>query len=41
MRQTDEQKQRQRSRNMALLTVLGGLVVLFYALSVVRFGATG
>lgn len=41
MQQTDEQKRRQRSRNLALLAVLSGLVVLFYALAVVRFGEGG
>jgi len=41
MLQTDEQKRRQRSRNLALFAVLGGLAALFYALAVVRFGATG
>lgn len=41
MQQTDEQKRRQRGRNLALLAVLGGLVVLFYALAFVRFGSGG
>ncbi len=41
MLQTDEQKRRQRSRNLALFAVLGGLVVLFYALAIVRFGPDG
>lgn len=41
MQQTEEQKRRQRNRNLALLAVLSGLVVLFYALAIVRFGSEG
>lgn len=39
MQMSDEQKRRQRSRNRALLVVLGGLAVLFYALAFVSFGS--
>ena len=41
MQLTDEQKRRRRSRNLALGAVLLGLVALFYALAVVRFGDGG
>ena len=36
MRLTDEQRRRQRSRNIALLVVLLGLVGLFYVITMVR-----
>jgi len=38
MPMTDEQKRRQRSRNLALFAALAALVVLFYALAFVSFG---
>jgi hypothetical protein len=34
----DERQRRQRSRNLALLAVLLGLVALFYAITIVRMG---
>ncbi len=34
----DETKRRQRQRSIAIAVGLGVLVVLFYALTVVRFG---
>jgi hypothetical protein len=37
---TPEQR-RQRSRNLAMLAVLGGLVVLFYVITIVKMGGTG
>ena len=38
MKMEDERQRRQRRRNLALLVALAGLVVLFYAITVVRFG---
>ena len=35
---TDAQKKSQRSRNIAIGLVLGGLVALFYGATVVKFG---
>lgn len=35
---TPEQRKRQRAKNLALLAVLVGLVVLFYAVTIVRMG---
>lgn len=35
---TDAQKKSQRARNIAIGLVLGGLVVLFYGATVVKFG---
>ena len=35
---TDEQKRRRRARNIALALVLGGLVVLFYLITLFRLG---
>ncbi len=32
---------RLRGRNLALLAVLGGLAVLFYLITIVRFGGGG
>ncbi|WP_377292819.1 hypothetical protein [Rhizobium sp. SG2393] len=37
---TDKQKKSRRGRNIALGLVLGGLVVLFYVITVIKF-ATG
>ena len=37
-RHVSEQHRRNRSRNLALLAVLGGLVVLFYVITLVRMG---
>ena len=34
-----EQKRRRRARNIVLALVLAGLVVLFYAITVVRVGS--
>ncbi len=33
-----DQHRRQRGKNIALLAVLGGLVVLFYLVTIVRMG---
>ncbi len=38
-RQLSEQHRRNRGRNLALCAVLGGLVVLFYVITIVRMGA--
>ena len=38
---TEEQKRRRRARNIAIALVLGGLVVLFYALTIIKVGQTG
>lgn len=38
MKLTEEQEKRRRSRNLAILAVLCGMVVLFYVLGVVKFG---
>lgn len=35
---TPEQRRRQRNKNLAMLAVLVGLVVLFYAVTLVRMG---
>lgn len=35
---SEEQKRRRRARNIALACVLGGLVVLFYLLTVFKLG---
>ncbi len=35
-----EQHKRRRSRNLALAGVLAGLVVLFYAVTLVKFGGS-
>ena len=35
---TEEQKRRRRARNIAIALVLGGLVVLFYVLTIVKLG---
>jgi len=37
-RQLSEQHRRNRGRNLALLAVLVGLVVLFYVITLVRMG---
>lgn len=34
-------QRRQRARNLATLAVLAGLVVLFYAVTIVKFGGAG
>lgn len=34
----DDPKKRQRAKNLALLAVLVGLIVLFYAITIVRMG---
>ena len=36
---TEEQKRRRRQRSIAIAVVLGLLVVLFYAITVVKLGA--
>ncbi|MDC0033378.1 hypothetical protein OAJ57_02300 [Alphaproteobacteria bacterium] len=41
VRQSDEQRRRQRDRNIALAAVLIGLVALFYAITVVRIAGAG
>jgi hypothetical protein len=35
---TDEQKRRQRARSIAIAIALGALVVLFYAITIVKLG---
>jgi len=35
---TDEQKRRRRARSIAIALSLGALVILFYALTLVRLG---
>lgn len=35
---TPEDRRRRRVRNLAMLAVLAGLVVLFYAVTIVRMG---
>ncbi|MBV8745889.1 MAG: hypothetical protein JO134_12700 [Xanthobacteraceae bacterium] len=35
---TDEQKRRRRARSLAIALVLGGLVLLFYIITIVRLG---
>jgi hypothetical protein len=41
VRQSDEQRRRQRSRNIALAAVLFGLVALFYVITMVRIAGPG
>ena len=41
VRQSDEQRRRQRSRNIALAGVLFGLVALFYVITMVRIAGPG
>jgi predicted nucleic acid-binding Zn ribbon protein len=38
---TEEQKRRRRARSIAIALVLLALVVLFYALTIVKFGSGG
>ena len=38
VRQSDEQRRRQRGRNIALAAVLLSLVALFYVITMVRIG---
>ena len=38
---SSEHHKRLRGRNLALLAVLGGLAVLFYLITIVRFGGGG
>ncbi len=35
---TDEQKRRRRARSVAIALALGALVVLFYAITIVKLG---
>ena len=35
---TEEQKRRRRARSIAIALVLGGLVLLFYIITIVRLG---
>jgi hypothetical protein len=35
---TEEQKRRRRARSLAIALVLGGLVLLFYIITIVRLG---
>jgi hypothetical protein len=35
---TEEQKRRRRARSIAIALVLGGLVLLFYVLTIVKVG---
>jgi hypothetical protein len=35
---TEEQKRRQRARSVAIALALGALVVLFYAITIVKLG---
>lgn len=35
---TDEQKRRRRARNIAIALALGGLVLLFYIVTIVKLG---
>jgi len=37
-RQTSDPRRRRRSRNLAMLVVLGSLVALFYGITIVRMG---
>lgn len=41
MRMSDEQRRKQRNRNIALAAVLAGLVALFYGITMVRIGGAG
>jgi hypothetical protein len=34
-----ERKRRQRTKNLAMLVVLAGLAILFYLITMVKFGA--
>lgn len=36
---TEEQKRRQRARSVAIALVLAGLMLLFFVLTIVKFGA--
>ena len=38
---TAEQKRRRRARNIAIALALGALMVLFYALTIIKVGQTG
>jgi hypothetical protein len=38
---TEEQKRRRRARSIAIALALGALVVLFYALTIIKVGQTG
>jgi hypothetical protein len=38
---TEEQKRRRRARNVAIALALAALVVLFYALTIIKVGQTG
>ena len=38
IRLTDDQKKRQRSRSVAIAIALGLLVVMFYAITIVKMG---
>jgi hypothetical protein len=40
-RYASEVHRRQRSKNLAMLAVLSGLVVLFYIVAIVRIGGVG
>jgi hypothetical protein len=39
-RERDSRERRQRSRNLAMLAVLGGLAVLFYVITIVKMSGT-
>ena len=41
MAQIDEYRRRQRSRNIALASVLLGLVLMFYVITMVRIAGPG
>ncbi len=41
MKHPTQQHKQRAGKNLALLAILGGLVVLFYLLTVVRFGGQG
>lgn len=38
VRLTDDQKKRQRNRSVAIAFALGALVVIFYAITIVKMG---
>ena len=38
MKLTEEQQKRRRARNLALMAALVGMVVLFYLVTIVRWG---
>ena len=38
---TEEQKRRRRARSIAIAFALGALVLLFYALTIIKVGQTG